>query len=261
MPSRQCCRSASDQYRSISINGLRLGCLILSALFFESMNSRCYWHQSEVEIWFPSMKIPQEIIDNVIAAVGDDDTHLLKRCSLVSSSFLHPIRKQLFSRVTLESNKSCQEILKFLVQNPVIQSFVSISLKYMSKSRYAKWMNGKSLLAILRLPLRRLECFSIAVDPINRMNWNGFRSELQDAILNIINSSTFKTLSLVSFTVPITFFSHIVHLTTLELHSLSPNDFIGENSWSLTQADSKRVAISQAMIDRCVWRFSVEDVM
>jgi hypothetical protein len=112
------------------------------------------------------MDIPQDIIDNVIAAVGDsDDTRLLKQCTLVSSSFLLPSRKQLFSRITLRSDQTCHGIHYFLVQNPVIQSFVrtialieNIDIWF---SEFPIWMNGTSLLAILRLPLCRLECFSI----------------------------------------------------------------------------------------------------
>jgi hypothetical protein len=119
------------------------------------------------------MEIPQDIIDNVIAAVGDDNTHLLKRCTLVSSSFLLPSRKQLFSKVTLKNGQTCKEIHKFLVQYPVIQSFVrSISLKRLKRPKYAKWLNGTSLLAILRLPLCRLDCFSIALERDFWMNWD-----------------------------------------------------------------------------------------
>ena len=40
-----------------------------------------------------SMDISQDIIDNIISAVGDD-THLLKQCSLVPSSFLLPSCKR-----------------------------------------------------------------------------------------------------------------------------------------------------------------------
>ena len=55
------------------------------------------------------MDIPQDIIDNVIAAVGYDDTHVL------------PSRK-LFSRITLKSDQleTSQDIHHFLVENPVI---------------------------------------------------------------------------------------------------------------------------------------------
>ena len=217
-----------------------------------------------------SIDIPQDIIDNVIAAVGDDK-RLLKQCALVSSSFLLPSRKQLFSRISLGSDQTCRRIHQLLVQNPVIQSFVrTIILTEDAKiaswgSETSEWMNGTSLLAILRLPFCCLERFSIIVCRDDWVwypwNWNSFSSEVKDALSNIIHSSTLKSLSLSGITkVPISFFLHIVHLTTLELHSLSPNDFGGENSRSLTRAASKGVApmASHSVIDRCVWRFGEE---
>jgi hypothetical protein len=214
------------------------------------------------------LEIPQDIIDNVIAAVGDD-THLLKQCTLVSSSFLLPSRKQLFSRITLSNDQTCERIHQFLVQNPVIQSFVrTITLTeeslYIWNSSSSLWMNGTSLLAILRLLFCCLERFLIIVIQEwgwHPWDWNSFSSELKDALSNIIHSSTLKTISLTGIAkVPSTFFLHIVHLTTLELHSLSPDDFGGENSNSLTRAALKGVApmASDTVIDRCVWHFGVE---
>ena len=210
-----------------------------------------------------SVEIPQDIIYNIIAAVGDDK-RLLKQCSLVSSSFLLPSRKQLFSRITLRSDKTCQGIHQLLVQNPVIQSCVrAITLtEYISDwdSGNPTWMNSTSLLAILRLPFGCLECFSINVSEsywdAKPWNWNNFSGELKDALSNIIHSSNLKTLSLEGVTrVPITFFLHIVHLSTLELNSVSPDDFCNENSNSLTRAASMVVApmASQVVIDRCEW--------
>ena len=218
--------------------------------------------------------IPQEIIDNVVAAVGDD-TRLLKQCALVSSSFLRPSRKQLFSSITLDRDESCQGIHQFLIQNPVVQSFVrTIALteyKYGCQwgRRNREWMNSTSLLGILRLPFCSLECFSIFIlrdrrlFPVNAdyWNWNSYSSEMRDALSNIILSPTLKTLSLTGIDkVPITFFLHIVHLTTLELHSLFPSDFSGEITSSLTQADSKEAApvASHTVIDRCVWHLDEE---
>ena len=151
-----------------------------------------------------SLEIPQDIIDDVIAAVGDD-THLLKKCSLVSSSFLLPARKKLFSRISLRSDQTClwQGILQFLVENPVIQSFVrAISLTEhestpvwgSSDCTDREWMNKSSLLAILRLPFRYLECFSINVYRNDgcwiSWRWSAFSSEMEDALSNIIHSST-----------------------------------------------------------------------
>jgi len=208
------------------------------------------------------MDIPQDIIDSVIAAVGDD-TPLLKKCSLVSSSFLLPSRKQLFSKIYLRNTHICQGIHQLLVQNPIIKAFIkSISIEHMWDRRTAKWMNCALLLAILRLPFCNLECFSITVSLESLWDWNSFGSEMKNALLNIVHSSTLKTLSLMGITeVPITFFFKIVHLTTLELDSISPYNFIGEDSRSLARAASKGVAppiASHTVIDRCVWRFEIQ---
>jgi hypothetical protein len=220
-----------------------------------------------------SLEIPQDIIYNVIAAVGDD-TDVLKQCALVSSSFLLPSRKQLFSRITLRNVQTCRGIHQFLAQNPVILSFVrSITLTDrrawgFGESKFPRWINGTWLLAILRLPFCRLERFSICGSRFSMgfsmnhsyWNWNGFSSELKDALSNIVHSSTLKTLSLRDITnVPITFFLHL-HLTTLDLF-LSLDDFCDENSNLLTRVASKGVApiASRTVIDRCVWYLMEEE--
>ena len=212
-----------------------------------------------------SIDIPQDIIDNVIAAVGDD-TRLLKQCALVSSSFLLPSRKQLFSKISIGSDQSCQRVHQILVQNPAIQSFVRTITLY-AESKLAKlanrnfnpseWMNGIELLAILRLPFCCLERFSIIVSRED-WNWNEFSSEMKDALSNIMHSPTLKSLSLTRTTeLPITFFLHNIHLTTLELFSIAPNDFDSESSGLLMRAASKGVAPQAMAIDRCVWNFGV----
>ena len=207
--------------------------------------------------------IPQDIIDNVVAAIGDDKD-LLRKCALVSSSFLHPSRKQLFSRIRL-SNRNCDRIHQLLVQNAVSQSFVrTIILHVLLHSRF-KWKSP--LLGILRLPFCCLERFSISAGrnfSRTPYDWNCFSSEMKDALSNIIRLSTLKTLSLYCIQMPITFFHRIVHLRTLELFSLSPYDFGNKNSSSLTRAASKGVGpvgppASDAVIDRCVWRFGWVD--
>ena len=206
--------------------------------------------------------IPQDIIYNVIAAVGDDK-HLLQQCALVSSSFLLPTRKQLFSGITLSNAQSCRGIHQFLVQNPVIQSFVrTITVAHAVPSCIwveggTDWIHDASLPAILRLPFCHLERFSIYFRHWGK-NWCDFSIELKVELWNIIHSSTLKSLSLDRITgLPIAIFLHIVHLTTLEL-SISPNSFHDENSNSLTWLDSTRkgvpVAIaSHTVVDRLVW--------
>ena len=194
-----------------------------------------------------SLVIPQDIIDNIIAAVGDDK-RLLKKCALVSSSFLLPRRKQLFSTISIGSEQSCQRIYQVLVQNPAIQSFV-ITIALSEANVVPEWMNCTSLLAILGIPFCFLECFSITACRDEWLwylwGWDDFSSEMKDALLNIIRTPTLKTLSLTGIlNVPTTFFCRIVHLTTLELDSLSPNDFGSEDSSSLTRAASSIVHLT-----------------
>jgi hypothetical protein len=129
------------------------------------------------------------------------------------------------------------------VQNPVIQSSVrSITLTENSDKwgpKFTEWMNGTSLLAILRLSFYHLESFSITEHRrSHHWSWDSFSVELKDAISNIIHSPTLKTLFLKGITkVLTTFFLHIGHLTTLRLQSISPIDFCDDSS--LTRAASK----------------------
>jgi hypothetical protein len=139
-----------------------------------------------------------------------------------------------------------------LVEHPVIQSFV----KKIAINGDWGWhyktvdpdlrLNRPSLIAILRLSFCCLESFSINMVYPSVLDWNGCKSELKDALSTIICSSTLKTLRLKRVSVPITLF-HGIHLTMLELSSLSPNFFDGEQSRLLMPAASHTV------IDQCVW--------
>jgi hypothetical protein len=209
-----------------------------------------------------SMDIPQDIIDNVIAVVRDD-MRLLKKCSLVSSSFLIPSRKHLFSRITIRDDETCEGIHQLLVHNPFIQPCVKIFT--MENCEMSDWVKSRSLPFILRLPFRCLERFSLILPRYDfkwdsmdwsdsgSWDWNYFSNDLKDALWNIMLSSTLKSLSLDGIiNLPISFFYHMGPLTMLELYSLSPTDLSDEYSSLMTRAASNEV------IDRCVWRFGEE---
>ena len=178
----------------------------------------------------------------------------------MSSSFLLPCRKHLFSKLSLNGHGVCQGLHQFLVENPVLQSFVrSITIKQGSGYDVQVYdlLNCTSLIAVLRLPFCRLENFSI--NNFNRrgftplpVNWNNFSSELKDTLSTIIHSSTLKTLYLNKVNVPIMLFRGI-NLTQLKLHNLSPNEFVGEQSRLLAQAASEGMAttVSPIVIDHC----------
>ena len=211
-----------------------------------------------------SLEIPQDIIDSVIAAVGED-TRLLKQCALVSSSFLLPSRKQLFSQIILRNDKTCQGIHQFLVQNPIIHSSVrAITLTDdivgWGCCEPADLITGTSLPTLLRLPFCYLESFSIKFY-LEKFDWNGFSSELKDALSNIIHSFNLETFCFRGIKkVPTAFFLHIVHLTTLELCPPSPIDSGYEISSSLTRT-SNGVAqnSSHVVVDRLIWHLDPVD--
>jgi len=173
-----------------------------------------------------SVVIPQDIVYLVIAAVGDDK-HLLKNCALVSSSFLLPSRKQLFSEIYISNNRAAQRLFQVLVKNPVVQSFVR-SIKIAIEQH----TESSLLLAILRLSFCCPEHFSIIMCYMwEPWNWNAFSTELKDTFSNIVRSPNL--------------FLDIAHLTKLTLNSVY---FNVKQSSSLTLAASKG-----PVIDQCVW--------
>jgi hypothetical protein len=197
--------------------------------------------------------IPQDIIYQVISEVGDDQG-LLKQCALVSSSFLLPSRKQLFSQIYLNTEGAAQRLHQCLIKNPIIQSFVKhiAMIQPWTSEESNRLFNSPSLPAILQLPFCCLEILSISSVYYDCVDWNDLSSELKDALSNIIHSSTLETLSLTKvINVPITLFLGISHLTTLELRSISPANFDGTQSSSLTQTEA--TAASNMVVDQCVW--------
>ena len=216
--------------------------------------------------------IPQDIIYYIIEAVSDD-RRSLRECALVSTSFLLPCRKHLFSKLQvslngyhdhgpygicqLEPGEKLERLHQLLVENPVLQSFVK-SITIEPRNRSFEW-NCTPLIAILRLPFCSLESFSIHPGP---MKWNDFSNELKDTILTIIHSSTIKTLCVEHALVPIVLFLGL-NLTKLELTTYWPNEFVGKQSRLLTLAasdsDSEGVATtttaSHTVVDHCKCNF------
>ena len=198
-----------------------------------------------------SVVIPQDIIDSIIAAIQVDcydesRSSLLKTCALVSSSFLLPSRKRLFSKIHLGvgfgDDQHFWRLHAFLVRNPVAQTFVrsiSISLDWgFSKSL-------KSLVAILRLSFCCLESLSIHFW-CRYFNWNDFSSELKDALSTVIHSPTLKTLYFGGVKIPIGLLQG--HLTKLVLSSISP-------LFDLDSKQSRLPALTASLVDHCQWWF------
>ncbi|EDR08418.1 uncharacterized protein LACBIDRAFT_326852 [Laccaria bicolor S238N-H82] len=201
-----------------------------------------------------SVEIPQDIIDNVIVALGND-TPSLKQCALVSSSFLLPSRKQLFYSIRFGfNNEACHKLHQFFVQNPVIISFVR-RIKFHPGWDYTPLFD-KLLLAILQLPFCHLEEFSLDSMGIGVVNWTDLSGELKDALSTLIHSPTLKILHLRYVdNAPVTLFLGIVQLLKLHLSSVSLNYSDGEQPSSLIPKGVATTA-SHTVIDRCVWFFN-----
>ena len=199
--------------------------------------------------------IPQDIINNIIEALDNDD-RLLRKCALVSSSFLLPCRKRLFSSLSLTNNQACPRLYQFLVENPVVQSFVksmTITSDWGYRASGFPLSNWTSLVAILRLTFCCLESFSIYMG--NTSNWNDFSSEVRDALSTIIHSSTLQTLDLTGVNVPIAFFQGI-HLAKLVLNTLWLNGLDGKQPSFLTPAALEGEATaSHTVLEECEWNF------
>jgi hypothetical protein len=197
-----------------------------------------------------SVEIPQDIIDIVIAAVGNDKPSL-KQCALVSSSFLLPSRKQLFSSIRFGyDDEACQRLPQFLIQNPVIRSFVR---RINASHSWGSKTFDKLLLAILQLPFCHLEEFLLSYRFWKVVNWSDFSGELKDALSTLIHSPTLKILHLKYIdNVPISLFLGIDHLTKLVLSSVSFNYSDGEQPSSLTPKGVATMA-SHTVVDQCVW--------
>ena len=198
-----------------------------------------------------SVEIPQDIIDNVIAALGND-ARSLKQCALVSSSCLNPSRKQLFYNINFGYDvEACHRLHQVLVQNPVIRSFVRRIFVNPNGHWGSKLTFEKSVLAILQLPFCHLEELSLYT-----VKGSGFSGgSLKDAFSTLLHSPTLKILYLTNINnAPITLFHGIVHLTELGLSSVSFIYSGGEQPSSLTPKGVATKA-SYIVVDRCVWSF------
>ncbi|EDR00416.1 uncharacterized protein LACBIDRAFT_334185 [Laccaria bicolor S238N-H82] len=195
-----------------------------------------------------SVEIPQDIIDNVIVALGDDKRSL-KQCALVSSSFLRPSRKQLFYSISFGSNvEACAKLHQALVQNPVNRSFV----RRMSVNNQHYWVShfDDSILSIVQLPFCHLEELSLA-----NVMWGRFSGELSDALFTLIHSPTLKFLYLIQVqSVPLTLFHGIVHLRKLYLQDVWFDYYAAEQPRSLTPKGVATTS-SHAVVDHCEWSF------
>jgi hypothetical protein len=166
-----------------------------------------------------SLSIPQEIIDSIIGKIDVQDKALLKKCALISHSFLHPSRKQLYSFISLNSGQDCQRLCRMDVQTRYLRLFVKTL--HISDVFAESILNNEYLLPILRLPLRRLETLSVSSEEYY-VPWDILTDNMREALWNVIHSSPLTSLTLRSILeVPIDLFLGLTKLHMLDLDDIS----------------------------------------
>jgi hypothetical protein len=172
----------------------------------------------------------QEIIDSIIGTFHFYDRTTLKECALVSRSFLIPSRRKLFSYLRLCSEEQCQNLYRFLVQNPYIQSSIIALSIYGNHERYGRYptvntpngiLASEAMLSILRLPFRCLQKFSVVFFE-SSFGWNELRSDIRDTLWDLIHSSPLTSITLCGGSnVPIDLFLGLTRIREIDLDPVS----------------------------------------
>ena len=180
---------------------------------------------TRTQLSIQSLRIPQDIVEHIIAAIHVDDRPLLKSCALLSHFSLRPSRKKLFSKIIIKRPGQCEKLYRLLTQTPAIRLFIK-TLYLLQGYDEPLLFNNQDLLSILLLPLCRLENLEIHSVP-SSFNWDdlskGMKLVLWDAIHSSTSMLTTLTLSRL-INIPIKLFLGPTQLQTLELRDVDLDD-------------------------------------
>jgi hypothetical protein len=176
---------------------------------------------------------PQDIIETVIEKISPNDLETLKRCSLVSQSFLGPSQKQLFSVIYLTKGRAdCQGLHRLIIHSPHIATYIrELHVIVFSDPPHfrgtKKWVYGEETFPRLLQTLKPwLKSFSLAVK-YDSVNWARFSSELQSALLDLCTSPNLISIRFISICAdqfPISTFGTLKQLKRLGFLSCSHMD-------------------------------------
>ncbi|KAF5376264.1 hypothetical protein D9615_008522 [Tricholomella constricta] len=162
------------------------------------------------------LSIPQEIISTILNELSSD-TDSLKRCSLVSQSFLPHCHKLLFSYICLDHPTRSRGLYDLITNNttfiPYIRKVDIISIAG-SSSRDRDCVIFEDTLAPLLQTLRNLHAFSLREQGWRNLLWSKLPADLRSTILNLtVTSITLENLR----NVPMGHFGRFVCLKNLRL--------------------------------------------
>jgi len=148
--------------------------------------------------------LPQDIVETVIEQISPYDVETLKRCSIVSRSFLAPSQKQLFSVVYLTKGRvDCRRLYHLLLSTPHIATYIrELHVIVFSDPPHhrgtKKWVYGEETFPRLLQTMRPgLKSFSLVMK-YDSVNWALFPSVLQTAILDLCTSPNLMSIRLIS---------------------------------------------------------------
>jgi hypothetical protein len=175
-----------------------------------------------------NMDLPLELIEMIIDNFTDDPW-TLRRCSLISRSWLHPSHRRLFRRIVLFPARhwppgnvlQSVRLYKILLESPYIADCIQ-ELKVYEGKRCKKehWIGTDQALPLLLLKLTNLKRIEFM-----RLYWNELSLDLRQSICSVLNlrSLTFveivdsKFASMVDFT---SLLSYGENLTGLSLRNI-----------------------------------------
>jgi hypothetical protein len=214
------------------------------------------------------LPIPQDIIDSVIEVV--DATSTLKKCALVSSSFLLPSRQRLFSDIRLRNETQCKQLYSTLVENAFFLSLIIkltvIKRDYEAKNAYFvpnPWFltSASSLPAILRLPMHRLSVFSLISSPLF-LKWERLSRNFLAALQNIIRLPSLTKLHLSAICgIPIPLLSDVglvKHLVLKEVYLDIPDIVESQIAEDAAHLEERLPQASATGVERFTWKLRRE---
>ncbi|KAF5371014.1 hypothetical protein D9615_010014 [Tricholomella constricta] len=160
--------------------------------------------------------IPEDIISTILDELSDD-VQSLKRCSLVSQSFLPHCHKILFSYICLNHPTRSRGLYHMVTNNasftPYIRTVEIISSAHPEFDDH-DWVTMEPTLAPLLWTLHNLHAFTLRKKLLSHLPWNTLPGDLRSAILGL----SVPAINLTCVTnVPMGHFGRLVCLKKLSL--------------------------------------------
>jgi hypothetical protein len=163
--------------------------------------------------------IPSDVIYTIIRELREDII-ALRRCSLVSHSFLPYTRQYLFTTIKLDHPKQCRALHEVLSNNPGLTSYIHnlcLVTSALPELPNRDWVAVENTLPEILQMLPRLRSFTFRS---LLLGWDSLPNGLQSAFLGL-STSPITTIIFENFrNLPIAQFTRFIHLTKLRWNNV-----------------------------------------